>query len=436
MLTNVLRMTLLGALSLPLAFAQTDVARITGTVTDASRAVIPAAVVVLKNEKTGQERKFSTDEHGVYLALQLQPSLYSLSASAPGMATARIQRHQSAGGAGTRPQYPAVPFGGDDRGQRDRRRTGHGRCQFGAHRRQRFDSRSGRAADERPPGLAALPAGARRRQQRQRHLRQHSLQRTLQPAERDPLRRRGRLLHRRQFAGQPERRKHVALPPGTEPGKRPGIPRRQQQLPRRIRHRAPAGRSASSPSPAPTISTDRPSNTSATTPWMRATSSTAPPRANCASISSAARWAAPSLKDKAFFFASYEGLRQKTASPIVESTLSAAVRARPDCTGGNTANCIAPAIRPLLGAFPMGQFASADPLLDIVNISAPSEPRARTRAASASTTISARNIASTRATSATRAYLHKRRIPPSASTTPPSCRRTRWSASPRCSRPP
>ena len=79
----------------------------------------------------------------------------------------------------------------------------------------------------------------------------------------------------------------------------------------------------------------------------------------------------PIYKDKAFFFASYEGLRQKTSSPIVESTLSAAVRARPDCVGGATANCIAPAIRPLLAAFPVGQAASADPLLDIVNIPAP-----------------------------------------------------------------
>src|SRR4051812_38786771 len=88
MLTNVLRMTVLGAMSLPLIIAQTDVARMTGTVTDASGAVIPAASVLVKNEKTGQERKIATDEHGVYLALQLQPSIYSLTASAPGMATA------------------------------------------------------------------------------------------------------------------------------------------------------------------------------------------------------------------------------------------------------------------------------------------------------------------------------------------------------------
>ena len=91
MLTKVLRFTLLGAMTLPLVFAQTDAARITGTVTDASGAVIPAASVIVKNEKTGQERKVSTDEHGVYLAPQLQPSIYALSASAPGMATAEFK---------------------------------------------------------------------------------------------------------------------------------------------------------------------------------------------------------------------------------------------------------------------------------------------------------------------------------------------------------
>ena len=91
MLTKVLRITLLGAMTLPLVFAQTDAARITGTVTDASGAVILAASVIVKNEKTGQERKITTDEHGVYLAPQLQLSIYALSASAPGMATAEFK---------------------------------------------------------------------------------------------------------------------------------------------------------------------------------------------------------------------------------------------------------------------------------------------------------------------------------------------------------
>ena len=90
MLTKVLRFTLLGALALPLVFSQTDSARMTGTVTDASGAIIPAASVTVKNDKTGQERKVSADEHGVYLAPQLQPSTYSLTAEAPGMAKAEF----------------------------------------------------------------------------------------------------------------------------------------------------------------------------------------------------------------------------------------------------------------------------------------------------------------------------------------------------------
>src|SRR5450756_55662 len=90
MLTKVLRFTLIGAISLPLLFAQTDAARMTGTVTDASGAVIPAAAVTVRNEKTGQSRKVTTDEHGVYLAPQLQPSIYSLTAAAPGMSNAEF----------------------------------------------------------------------------------------------------------------------------------------------------------------------------------------------------------------------------------------------------------------------------------------------------------------------------------------------------------
>ncbi len=57
MLTKALRFTLLGAMTLPLMFSQNDSARITGTVTDASGAVIPSASITVKNEKTGQERK-------------------------------------------------------------------------------------------------------------------------------------------------------------------------------------------------------------------------------------------------------------------------------------------------------------------------------------------------------------------------------------------
>ncbi len=61
------------------------------------------------------------------------------------------------------------------------------------------------------------------------------------------------------------------------------------------------------------------------------------------------------VRDKAFFFASYEGLRQRVGIPFVETTPSAAARAR-----------AVPAIRPLLAAFPIGQTPSASPDFDVV----------------------------------------------------------------------
>jgi hypothetical protein len=58
--------------------AQTDQARIVGTVTDSTGAVVPGADVVIRNEKTGEERTFKTSDEGVYIAGALKPSTYTV----------------------------------------------------------------------------------------------------------------------------------------------------------------------------------------------------------------------------------------------------------------------------------------------------------------------------------------------------------------------
>jgi hypothetical protein len=66
------------------------------------------------------------------------------------------------------------------------------------------------------------------------------------------------------------------------------------------------------------------------------------------------------VKDKLFVFGSFEGLRQRTATPFVETTLSPFARSQ-----------AVAAIQPLLAAFPSGGIASSDPLLNIVTVNGP-----------------------------------------------------------------
>ena len=69
------------ALFLPaLAFAQAE-GRFVGVVLDPSGAVIPGATVVVKNERTGEERTVMSNGEGRYIVANLKPSVYTIRAS-------------------------------------------------------------------------------------------------------------------------------------------------------------------------------------------------------------------------------------------------------------------------------------------------------------------------------------------------------------------
>jgi hypothetical protein len=82
------RTVLLATLLLPAAYAQSDTGRIAGTITDATNAALQSATVTVKNEKTGQIRKVTANEQGAYIVTQLGPSSYAVTAEATGMAPA------------------------------------------------------------------------------------------------------------------------------------------------------------------------------------------------------------------------------------------------------------------------------------------------------------------------------------------------------------
>jgi hypothetical protein len=66
----------------PLANAQTDQGRIAGTVTDSAGGLVPGATIVVKNERTGEERTAITNDVGYFIVSSLRPSTYTVTANA------------------------------------------------------------------------------------------------------------------------------------------------------------------------------------------------------------------------------------------------------------------------------------------------------------------------------------------------------------------
>src|SRR5689334_14195498 len=64
------------------AQAQQDQGRIGGVITDSAGAIVPGAQVLVKNEKTGEERTATSSESGSYTVSGLRPSLYTVTVTA------------------------------------------------------------------------------------------------------------------------------------------------------------------------------------------------------------------------------------------------------------------------------------------------------------------------------------------------------------------
>jgi hypothetical protein len=69
------------------AGAQERFSGLTGTVTDASGAVLPGATVAITNKETGKVFTAVTGADGVYRVLDLEPGRYSVKVELPGFAT-------------------------------------------------------------------------------------------------------------------------------------------------------------------------------------------------------------------------------------------------------------------------------------------------------------------------------------------------------------
>jgi hypothetical protein len=65
----------------PLAQAQVNEGRFTGTVMDQSGSAVPGATVVVKNERTAEERTVTSNAQGRYLVSGLKPSVYTIKSS-------------------------------------------------------------------------------------------------------------------------------------------------------------------------------------------------------------------------------------------------------------------------------------------------------------------------------------------------------------------
>jgi hypothetical protein len=74
-------------LSATLTFGQTDTGQITGTITDATGAVVAGAKVSVKSASTGLTHEVTSNSSGLYTVSSLRPDTYTVTVQAPGFQT-------------------------------------------------------------------------------------------------------------------------------------------------------------------------------------------------------------------------------------------------------------------------------------------------------------------------------------------------------------
>ena len=344
---------------IPMAHGQSDVARIVGVITDTSGAVIPGATVTVKNQSTGQSRKVVANERGSYSATQLPPAQYTLTVEARGMAPAEFRGiHLQVGQERTlnvtlQPSTvnTEVVVSGGEMAVVDVSSASVG---------VNVSSRE----------VAALPINGR--QVSQLYLMTPGAV-NYGSGTFDDIRFSGRSNEQNEirFDGI-EGSSIIDTSPGNFNGEVTGLFRLQASLENVQEFRV------ESNSYPPEFGTGSGGQINVVTKsgsnvlhgslfeYLRNNALDARNFFDGADPSIlklnqfGGSVGGPIVKNKAFFFAGYEGLRQRTSVPIVETTPSALAWSQ-----------AVPAILPLRAAFPVGQFASANPLFDVASVQGP-----------------------------------------------------------------
>ncbi|HXA52616.1 MAG TPA: TonB-dependent receptor [Candidatus Acidoferrum sp.] len=375
MLTKFLRFALIGSLVLPLVLAQSDTGRIVGTVSDSSGAVIPGGTVTVKNEKTGQSRKVTTNEHGQFLATQLLPSQYAITVEAPGMATA---------------EYSGVTL------QVGQEKTLNVTMQPASVTTELQVSSGELAALDTSSATLGGNVSAREVAELPINGRQISQLYLMTPGAVnfgsgtfDDIRFNGRSFEQNavRYDGV-EGGGIISNNPSNIGGEMGSVFRLQASMENVQEFRVD---SSSYPAEFGTgsggqisIVTKSGGNAvhGSAFEYFRNDALDARNEFDGASASVlrlnqfGGSIGGPIIKDKLFFFAGFETMKQRTASPFVQNTPSRAVRTARDCAPGEAPSatavtCINPVMRPVLGAFPVGQISTSSPFFDRATVLEP-----------------------------------------------------------------